>query len=158
MRRCQSFVAFTCATVLLGLGALAFASIDDPKEKAKPKDAATLDDQAGTLTVDGKESTKKIDLKYSLKVKGYFDKDGFNMEEVEADGPATHLRTEPTGDPTTSLEKGDIITEVDGKKVTSAEDYAKAINGAADQAKLKIKVKDVNTGNESDFFAEAAKR
>jgi S1-C subfamily serine protease len=156
----QSFVALACATLFLGLGAMALAGTDDPKEKVKPKDAATLDDQAGTLTgpVDGKETRKEIDVKYSLKVKGYFDRDGFNIEEVAPDGPATHLGEAPGNDPHVSLEKGDIITEVDGQRIKSVEDYVKAMNSAADHAKTKLKVKDVNTGNEKEFFAEATKR
>jgi S1-C subfamily serine protease len=160
MHRFQSFVALAGAALFLGLGALALAGTDDPKEKVKPKDAAIFDDQAGTLTgkVEGKETKKEIDAKYCLKVKGYFDSDGFNMEDVEADGPATHLSDASGNNNMIMLEKGDIITEVDGKKVKSAEDYAKAINGAADHAKTKIKVKDVRTGDESEFFADAAKR
>jgi len=143
--------------LLLGLATAALAGPDE--EKQKPKNAATLDDQAGTLTqtTDGKEKTSKVDLKYCLKVKGYFDKDGFNIEEVDADGPAFKL-TDPDSGGVAMLEKGDIIIEVDGKKIKSAEDYAKAINGAADHTKTKIKVKDVRSGDAKDFTADAAQR
>jgi S1-C subfamily serine protease len=127
----------------------------DDEAKAKPKDAPTLDDSTATLTevVGGKKKQSKIDLKYCLKVKGYFDDAGFHMEEIEDGGPATHL----TG-AGTSLEKGDIITHVDGKPVKSAADYAKAMNGAADHAQVKLRVKDVNSGNEVEVEAETAKR
>jgi len=138
--------------LLLGFSALALA------DKEKPKDAAIFDDRSATLTENegGKEKKTNIDLKYALKVRGYFDKDGFNMEEVDADGPASKLID--GGGEVALLEKGDIITEVDGKKVKSAQDYAKAMNGVADPAKIKLKVRDVNTGKEIEFSASADKR
>src|SRR5262249_36805382 len=145
------------AALLFGL--VAAAGADDKKDKEKPKDAPTLDDRTASLTeiTDGKEKTTKIDLKYSLKVKGYFDKDGYNIEELDDDGPAAMLG-DADGNPVAKLEKGDIITEVDGKKVKSAQDYAKAVDGAADHAKVKVKVRDVNSGQEMEFYANSAKR
>ena len=152
MNRFPASIAILSAALLLGFSALALA------DKEKPKDAATFDDSSAMLTENegGKEKKTTIDLKYSLKVKGYFDKDGFNMEEVGADGPASKL-IDGAGE-VVLLEKGDIITEVDGKKVKSAQDYAKAMNGVADPAKIKLKVRDVNTGKEIEFHANADKR
>jgi S1-C subfamily serine protease len=158
MNRCRVFAAGLTMVVLLGLTASATWSMDDEKTKDKPKDAPTLDDQTGTLTqtVDGKEKKTELDLKYCLKVKGYFSNDGFHIEEVDSDGPATRLSN--ADGQTVGLEKGDIITEVDGKRIKSPQDYAKAMNGTADHAKTKIKVRDVRTGNEQDVTAEAAKK
>ncbi|HLN33415.1 MAG TPA: PDZ domain-containing protein [Gemmataceae bacterium] len=157
MNRLQTVVTVLCGTLLFALATAALAGPAD--EKQKPKNAATLDDQAATLTqtTDGKEKTSKVDLKYCLKVKGYFDKDGFNIEEVDADGPAARL-SDPAGGGNAGMEKGDIITEVEGKKIKSAQDYAKALNGAADHTKTKIKVKDVNSGDEKEFTVDAAQR
>src|SRR5207302_2025141 len=61
-------VALLCAVALA-------AAADDKKPKVKPKNAPTLDDRTATLTetVDGQKKESKIDLKYSLKVDGYFD-------------------------------------------------------------------------------------
>jgi S1-C subfamily serine protease len=160
MTRFQTSAVVFAATLLLSQGASFVAGSVARDDKDKPKDAVTFDDKAATLTqtVDGKEKKKEIDLKYALKVKGYFDKDGFKMEEVEADGPATHLAMEAGGEGNAMLEKGDIIVEIDDKPVKSVEAYAKAMNGAADHSKTKIKVKDINTGENQTFYADAAKR
>jgi C-terminal processing protease CtpA/Prc len=154
MQRVHLSHAILAAGLCLAFAASTFAAADD-QAKAKPKDAPTLDDSTATLTefVDGKKKESKIDLKYCLKVKGYFDNVGFNIEEVEEGGPATQL----TG-AGTMLEKGDIITHVDGKAVKSAADYAKAMNGASDHAQVKLRVRDVNSGNEVEVEAETAKR
>jgi S1-C subfamily serine protease len=132
---------------------------DDKKEKEKPKDAATLNDEEQTLTTtsDDKTKTKKIELKYYLQVSGYFDKDGFNIEKVTKDGPATQLRDDD-GNGGVTLEAGDIILELDGFKVTTPEEYAKAINGVGDHEKVKLKIRDKNTGNDVVFYATARKR
>jgi S1-C subfamily serine protease len=153
MQRVHVSHAILCVGLCMAFAASTFAATDD--QKTKPKDAPTLDDSTATLTefVDGKKKQSKIELKHCLKVKGYFDKDGFNIEEIEEGGPATQL----TG-AGMSLEKGDIITQVDGKPIKSAADYAKAMNGAADPAKVKLRVRDVNSGNEVEVEAETAKR
>jgi S1-C subfamily serine protease len=145
---------------LFGFTAITFARSDEKKEKQRPKNAPVLDDSTGTLTemMDGKENTRKLDLKHCLKVKGYFDTDGFNVEEVEDSGPATKL-TSSAGDGTPMrLEKGDIITEIDGKQIRTSDDYVTAMNNASDPTKTKIKVKDINTNQERDFTVECAKR
>jgi len=155
MTRLQRLVTIVCAALLFGLGAAALAGSDE-KDKDKPK--STFDDATGTLTetVDGKPKETKVDLKYCLKVKGYFDDKGFHIEEVAEDGAGYKLNR--ADGETLRMEKGDIITEVDGKKIKSAQDYAKALNGAADHSKTKIKVRDVNSGDEQDFTVEAEKR
>jgi S1-C subfamily serine protease len=152
MQRVHASLAILCAGLIVALAAPLFAA-DDPK--AKPKNAPTLDDSTATLTefVDGKEKQSKIDLKYCLKVKGYFDNAGFHIEEVEDGGPATHLMGAGS-----SLEKGDTITKIDGKSIKSAADYAKAMNGASDHDKVKLRVRDVNSGDEVEVEAETAKR
>jgi membrane-associated protease RseP (regulator of RpoE activity) len=154
MNRFPASVGVLLVALLFGLSAVTLAAADD-KEKEKPKNAPTLDDASATLTqtVDGKEKTTKLELKYALKVKGYFDGDGFNIEEVDPCGPAAKL-----SGGTAMMEKGDIIVEVEGKKIKSAQDYAKAINGAADSTRIKIKVRDVRSGNDQDFEVEAVKR
>jgi S1-C subfamily serine protease len=150
MTRFRALTAALCAAALVCLAA-ALARAD---EKEKPKDAPTLDDAKATLEKpDGKKD--KVDLKYALKVKGYFDKDGFHIEEVEQGGPGARL-DDGNGN-NASMEKGDVITEVDGKPVKSVKDYVKAMNGAADHTKTKLKIKDVNTGNEVEYFADAEK-
>lgn len=160
MKRFATLVAVVGASLLLGLSALAWAASPDDKAKDKPKNAATFDDSTATLTenLDGKEKTTKVDLKYCLKVNGYFDDKGFHLEEVTPAGPAVQLTDAAGGGQGVSLEKGDTIVEVDGKKIKSAQDYAKAMNGVADPAKTKIKVRDVRTGNEIEVVANAAKR
>jgi S1-C subfamily serine protease len=76
--------------------------------------------------------------------------------EVDPDGPAARL-LDDGGNQVARMEKGDILVEVDGKPVQSAKDYAKAMNGAADHDKIKLKIKDVNTGNDQVFYAAASK-
>jgi len=154
MRRFQASLATLCG---LCLASVALADADDP---TKPAKAPTLDDRTATLTetLNGKEKTTKIDLKYSLGVQGTIDQDGYHLEEVDKDGPAAML-SDPSGDcPVAVLEQGDIITEVDGKKVRSAQDYAKAMNGAPDHNKIKLRVRDVNTGKQLEYYAKAVKR
>ncbi len=155
MTRFQRSVTIVCAALLFGLGTVALASSDE-KDKEKPK--TMFDDAKGTLTetVDGKPKETKVDLKYCLKVKGYVDDKGFHIEEVDEDGPGYKLNRADGA--MLRLEKGDIIIEVDGKKIKSAQDYAKALDGAADHSKTKIKIRDVNTGDEQDFTVDAEKR
>jgi len=156
----QASVAVLGAALLFGLVDVALAGTDDQKNKEKPKDAPVFDDRTATLTetVEGKEKKTKIDLKYSLKVQGYFDGDGFHIEEVDAGGPATRMSDTAGNEGVAMMEKGDVITEVDGKRIKTASDYAKAMNGVKDSTKIKLKVRDVNTGQEAEFYADAAKR
>ena len=128
---------------------------DDKDDKGKG--GATLDDRTAMLseTVDGKEKTSKVDLKYNLKVKGVFTKDGLKLEVIDEDGPA-HTVTNEDG-AMAYLEPGDIIREIDGKAVKSADDYVKALNGASDHEKVKIKVRDVRTGDDQVFYANSNK-
>jgi len=145
------------AGFLFSLAATAQAQ-DEKKDKEKPKDAATLDDEAQEVTTTSgtKQETKKIDLKYYLQVSGYFDKQGYNIEKITDGSPVTQL-ADDNGN-TAMMEVGDIIVEVDGKKVTTPQEYAKALNNVADPAKIKLKVKDKNTGNDVDFYVSARKR
>ena len=158
MSRFRPQVAVLCIVLLLGLGTLVRGGVKNDKEK--PKDAPTLDDRTATLTevAGGKEKQTKVDLKYSLKVKGYFDADGFNIEEFDMDGPAAKLTDAAGTGQTAILDKGDIIVAVDGKRIKSAQDYVKAINGAADHTKIKLKIRDVRSGQEAEFLADAVKR
>lgn len=120
----------------------------------------TYDDKSGELktVADGKETVKKLPGKRSLHVRGHFEKDGFHLDEVYEDGPATKLTTVGMGEQPALLEKGDIIAEVDGKKVTTAAEYVAALDGAKDAGKVAIKVIDVNTNMPMDFTAAAAER
>src|SRR5438876_723432 len=105
------------AGFLFSLAATAQAQ-DEKKVKEKPKDAATLDDEAQEVTTTSgtKQETKKIDLKYYLQVSGYFDKQGYNIEKITDGSPVTQL-SDDNGN-MAMMEVGDIIVEVDGKKVT----------------------------------------
>jgi S1-C subfamily serine protease len=154
MNRRSLALLFLAAVVAVGLAASRSAA-DDKGDK--PKDAPTLDDRNSMLTetVDGKEKTSKVDLKYNLKVKGYFDKDGLHLEEVDQDGPAFKLSNADGA--TVMLEKGDIIKEIDGKAIKSAADYVKAMNDASDHSKVKVKVKDVRSGDDQDLVADTNK-
>jgi hypothetical protein len=154
MTRFRTFALVLCVAFVFCLAAVALVRADD---KEKPKDAPTLDDGKATVTetVDGKEKTTKLDLKYALKVKGYFAKDGFHLEEVDENGPG--FRLDDGNGNNLMLEKGDLITEVDGKPVKSPKDYEKAMNGAADHSKTKLKIKDVRSGTDVVLFADAEK-
>jgi S1-C subfamily serine protease len=146
------------AGFLFSLAATAQAQ-DEKKDKEKPKDAATLDDEAQEVTTTSgtKQETKKIDLKYYLQVSGYFDKQGYNIEKITDGSPVTQL-SDDNGNNAIMMEVGDIIVEVDGKKVTTPQEYAKALNNVADPEKIKLKVKDKNTGNDIDLYVSARKR
>ncbi len=154
MRRLPPFVAALGVALSLGLA----TAVPAPDDENKDKNTPTFDDATATLiqTVAGKETKKKVGLNYCLKVKGHFAADGFHIDDVAADGPAAHL-SDPNGQ-TAAMEKGDVITAVEGKRIKSVDDYVKAMNGAADHAKTKIKVRDVNSGNEAELTAEAEKR
>jgi hypothetical protein len=156
MNRARLFVTFLCVITGFCLSG-AFGRADDAKEK--PKGASTLDDRTSmvTETVDGKEKTTKVDLKYSLKVKGYFDKDGFTIEELDNDAPVASLH-DADGNEVGAAEKGDMIKELDGKAIKSAKDYVKAVNEAKDPSKIKIKLRDVNTGMDQEFYVAAKKQ
>jgi S1-C subfamily serine protease len=152
-RRAYALVFLGAAFALCLAANLAVAD----EKNDKPKGAPTLDDRTLMLTetVDGKEKTSKVDLKYNLKVKGFFDKDGLHLEEVDEDGPAFKLSNNDGA--TVMLEKGDIIKEIDGKAIKSAADYVKALNDASDHSKVKVKVKDVRTGDDQDLVADTNK-
>jgi hypothetical protein len=148
-----------CLAVLSAAAVLALsAALARADEKDKPK-GATLDDRAATVTetTDGKETTTKLELKYTLKIKGIFDKDGLRIEELDADGPMNMLK-DGDGNVVGMAEKGDVIREMDGKAIKSAKDYVKALNEAADANKIKVKLKDINTGNDQEFYVSAQKR
>jgi hypothetical protein len=119
--------------------------------KGKPAGAATLDDESQlvTTTEGGKDASRKIELKYVIRVRGYFDQGGFMIEAVTPDGPATRLK-DAGGMPAGSLEAGDVILEVDGKPVKSPDDYAKAINAASDPKRLKLKIRSTAPGGDID--------
>jgi len=87
---------------------------DDKKEKEKPKDAATLNDEEQTLTTisDDKTKTKKIELKYYLQVSGYLTRMVLTSKKVTKDGPATQLRDDD-GNGGVTTEAGDIILELE---------------------------------------------
>jgi len=157
MNRFRASLLVLGVLFLFGFTAITARS-DEKKEKQRPNNAPVLDDGTGTLTemMDGKENTRKLDLKHCLKVKGYFDTDGFNIEEIDDSGPATKL-TSGAGEQM-KLEKGDIITEIDGKQIKAPDDYVTALNNISDPSKTKIKVKDAKTGQEHDFNVECAKR
>jgi hypothetical protein len=145
-------------TILGAAFVVCFAGIgmaDDKDDKSKS--GPSLDDRTSMLTetVDGKDKTSKVDLKYNLKVKGVFTKDGLKLDEIDEDGPA-HKLTNDEGTPA-YLEPGDVIREIDGKAIKSADDYVKALNGASDHEKVKIKVRDVRTGDDQVFYANSNK-
>ena len=125
MQRVRVSHAILCAGMCLAFAASASAALDD--QKTKPKDAATLDDSTATLTefVDGKKKETKIDLKYCLKVKGYFDDKGLHLEEVDEDGPA--FRMSNADGQAVQLEKGDIISEIAGQTIANIYDYTYAL-------------------------------
>jgi S1-C subfamily serine protease len=123
-----------------------------------PDDAPRLDDEKQEVTrklASGKEEKSKVDLKYYLQVNGAFDDDGFTIESVTEGGPAAMLMA-ADGSPA-MMEAGDVITEIEGKAVKSPKDYAKALNDAKDHTKIKIKLKDVRTGDVVEFSVEVKK-
>ena len=146
---------------LAGLALVAFlappARTDDkPKEADK---SAIYDDAKGELKskAGDKETTKKIDGKRCLKVKGFFAKDGFHPTAVGEDGPAMKLSSED-GQGGVMLEEGDIIAEVDGKKVTTPEEYRDALDKAKEADKIKVKVINVRDGQPLTVIASAEER
>ena len=147
------------AGFLVGLAAMAQAQDENKEDKEKPKDAPSLNDeeQEVTTTSGTKQETKKIDLKYYLQVTGYFDKKGFHIEKITEGAPVLQL-TDDNGNVGAMMEVGDVIVEVDGKKVTTPQEYAKALNGVSDAEKVKLKIKDKNTGNDVDYYVSAKKR
>ena len=130
------------------------------EDKKKPADAKSINDKKGEVTAvaDGATATAKLPLKYCLDIQGWFDKDGLNITEVNAEGPAGHLAMKMGEEGEAALEPGDIIVEVDGKKVTTPKDYADALNNAKNHDGVKLKVKDVRTGDMQEFFAKSSKR
>jgi S1-C subfamily serine protease len=145
-------------SLLVALAGLLLAPPPDGGDKKATKEV--YDDQTAEVkaTVDGKETVKKLSAKRCLKVRGTIDQDGFRLQEVTEGGPATRLTTVGMGEQPAELEKGDIIIEVDGKKIRSAADYVAALDGAKDPEKVRIKVIDINTGQAMEFTAPAAER
>jgi S1-C subfamily serine protease len=92
-------------------------------------------------------------LKHYLQVKGSWSKDGFRIGAVKEGGPGQMLKREPKGDPMAMLESGDVIVEVNGTKIKSQADYAKAMNSAKDPDNIELKVRDVNSGEVATWYA-----
>jgi S1-C subfamily serine protease len=94
-------------------------------------------------------------LKHYIQLKGKFDKDGFHISAIKEGGPGQMLKKEAKGDPMAMLEAGDVIVEVNGTKIKSQADYAKAMNSAKDPDNIEIKVKDVNSGEVGTWYASS---
>lgn len=67
-------------------------------------------------------------------------------------------KAKPAKAPTLDDRTATLTETVDGKQVKSAQDYARAMNGAADPATIKLKIRDVNTGKQVEYYAQAVKR
>jgi S1-C subfamily serine protease len=145
-------------SLLVALAGLLLSPPPDGGDKKAVKE--TYDDQTAEVktTVDGKETVKKLSAKRCLKVRGTIDQDGFRLQEVTEGGPAMRLTTIGDGGQPAELEKGDIVVEVDGKKIRSAADYVAALDGAKDAEKVRIKVIDINTNMPMEFTAPAEER
>jgi len=67
----------------------------------------------------------QVQLNRYLQVRGWWSKDGLRIAAVRRGGPATRM-TSPDGQTTAAIEPGDTIVEVQGTKIESQADYAKA--------------------------------
>jgi membrane-associated protease RseP (regulator of RpoE activity) len=126
---------------LLLLGGWTSHAVAEDKDKGEPEAGAAAQ------------------LKRYIQVRGTWGNDGFRVTAVKQDGPAAKLKS-ADGKTEAALQPGDVIVEVEGTKITSEADYAKAMNGAKNPDKIEIKVKDtsgkVNTwyvGSKDNPFA-----
>jgi S1-C subfamily serine protease len=86
-----------------------------------------------------------------IQVQGVWAKDGYTVTAVKRDGPATQMKS-ADGKTVASLKPGDKIVEIEGTKIESPNDYAKAINTAKDAQKIEIKVRDRNSGKVDTWY------
>jgi hypothetical protein len=94
-----------------------------------------------------------------LGIYGEATQDGFFLDGVVQNGPASRLRgTDSRGRPfTTSLERDDAIVAIDGVVITSLDDYVYAINNA-NWRNADIEIVDSRTGQTMHLFATLARR
>jgi C-terminal processing protease CtpA/Prc len=90
-----------------------------------------------------------------LKVRGTFVDGGLKLSESPTSGPCADL--EVPGEPTKRglLEKGDVITAIDGKRFDGLRSFLDLMNEAhrAGRGRVRITVNDAATGVPADFIA-----
>ena len=96
--------------------------------------------------------TRVLRLEYQLRILANYNPGRMTVHTVFAGGPATKLVTADEDRAPGTLEPGDVITHVDGRRIVSMDDYYRAMYVAgAHNGKVKLRVIDVNTGDRVDF-------
>jgi hypothetical protein len=110
-------------------------------------------------TSEGRPATRILRLEYQLRILAVFHANGpMVVHTVFPGGPATRLVT--AGSPATpgELERGDVITHVDGLPIRSQSDYYRAMYlSGARNGQVTIRVRDVRTGRYIVWKATAEK-
>lgn len=103
--------------------------------------------------------TKEVRLRYQLLIGGRFTPKGMRVLTVDPNGPGAHMSRLMRGQRVRGiLERGDLITKVNGVVVTNPDTYFKALNksGAGNAAAI-VTVRDVNSGQDIDWQVKAVK-
>jgi hypothetical protein len=98
---------------------------------------------------------------WRLGVDGKFDSEGFNIEVIDPASGLNKMRprkeSAEDGDPTFAAKKGDVITHINGIKITNPTLLVYAVNAADNPRDLAIVLKDGDTGKSYLFHVTARK-
>ena len=145
--------------LLRSIGLLALGACLLPPSSVQGR-GPKLDEKAGLRVGSGREGSpsKEVKLHYRLLIAGEFlPRGGLKVLSVNPAGPGANLidvRRRNRG----ILDRGDVITRVNGTTLKSPLDYYKALNESGERKGIAlITVRDVNTNRESDWRARPAR-
>lgn len=97
--------------------------------------------------------------RFMLNVGGWFDSEGFNLEDIPASSAVSALYDQPEKKGARyRLEPGDVIAAINGNPVTTYEEYVYALNSAPNPRDVELEVIDCNSGKRLTLYATAIKR
>ncbi len=100
-------------------------------------------------------------MRWKLGVGGTIDSEGFNITDLDPTSGLAKMRMRKgkndDDEPTLPAKKGDIITHIDGIRITNTTLLIFAVNSANDPRELPIVLKDGDTGKPYLFYVTARK-
>jgi hypothetical protein len=150
MRLTKTFLA---TALILGCVGSASAQRAAPKPTSEAPPVVTV----GTR-FDGQTVTRVLRLEYQLRILAQYNPGAMRVLRVYEGGPATRLMLAGPQRIRGTLEPGDVITHVDGRRIYSVDDYylAMYLSGTRN-GRVRLRVRDVNSGRYFTWDAVAQK-
>jgi len=144
---------FLAAVVVLGCATAANAQRPGPKPTREAPPIVSV----GTR-FNGETTTRLLRLEYQLRILAQYNPGAMRVHKVFPGGPATRLVLAGPRRTSGTLDPGDIITHVDGRRIWSRDDYYLAMYlSSARNGKVRLRVRDVNSGRFYTWDAVAEK-